>query len=117
MEALKKNIIRHTKSRGDIRISNSSSYLLINQDKKNESYKNEIQQFIKDIEDVSKFDLEVWQKYQSVLFSDDLKLKLREFVFNHNGYSLLHLAAKNCRKNFCHFLIKDVKIGLKNFDL
>ncbi|RNA15385.1 ankyrin repeat and kinase domain-containing 1-like [Brachionus plicatilis] len=110
MDNLKKNIIRHNRSRGDIRISSSSSYLLLNQDKKNESYKNEIQQFIKDIEDSSKYDCEAWSKYQSTELGDDLKLKIREYVLSHNGFSLLHLAAKNCRKNFCQFLIKDAKI-------
>ena len=112
MENIRKSFLRNNKSPGDLRKSNSSSYLLLSYDKKNESYKNEIQIFIKDIEDLSKNDADLWFKYKNIVLDDDLTLKFREFTLNHNGHSLLHLAAKNCRKKICEILIKDVKISI-----
>ncbi|CAF0854823.1 unnamed protein product [Brachionus calyciflorus] len=109
MDSFKKSIMRN-KSRSDIKTNISSSYLPLSPGKYSDLYKNEIQLFIKDIEDLTKSDLEAWSKYKNQNFAIDLKLILKEYSIGQNEYSLLHLAAKNCRKNFCQFLIKECRI-------
>ena len=66
---------------------------------------------LKDIEDNSKSDAAAWEKYSTQYFTDEFKLKLREYKVGPSEMSLLHLAAKFCRKSFCSFLIQDVKLG------
>ena len=66
---------------------------------------------LKDIEDSTKSDAEAWERYSYQFFLDDFKQKLREIKYGQNEYSLLHIAAKHCRKSFCLFLIQEVKLG------
>ena len=50
--------------------------------------------------------------------SDEIKKKLREIkIQQQDDCSLLHLAAKYKRSQFCSFLIDEIKIGLFFFQL
>ena len=66
---------------------------------------------LKDIEDPFKSDAHICEKYSNVFLTEDFKQKIREFKTGPNEFSLLHIAAKNCRKIFCLFLIQEIKIG------
>ena len=65
----------------------------------------------KDIEDPTKSDAEAWQRYENQLFGDDFRQKIRDIKIGQNEYSILHLAAKSCRPNFCRFLLDEIEIG------
>jgi uncharacterized protein with von Willebrand factor type A (vWA) domain len=88
-----------------------ASYQPISPEHAEASYRNDIQQIIKEIEDSSRTDIEAWEKFKFQNLSDELKLKLKDFKIGPNENSVLHLAAKNCRKLFCSYLINEIKIG------
>ena len=58
-----------------------------------------------------KNDAELTHKYIAQAYSDDLKQRFRDVRLGTTEYSLLHLAAKCNRQNFCTYLIEDIKIG------
>jgi hypothetical protein len=111
MSRLKKNV-SETFSRVRAEITNIwTSYQPISPEHTEASFKNDIHQLIKDIEDSSRSDIDAWEKYKFQSLSDEVKLKLKEFKIGPNENSVLHLAAKNCRKLFCSYLINEIKIG------
>ncbi len=88
----------------------STPYLPANQSKLLENFfKIELQRIIKDIED-SKNSIEIDEKYLNLVYSDDLKLRLRDARVEEMKYSLLHLAAINCRPKLCEYFITELKI-------
>ena len=65
---------------------------------------------IKDIEDFSINDSELAVK--CLTYGDELKKKLRDVkIHQQDECSLLHLAARFKRDQFCLFLIEELKIG------
>ncbi len=51
------------------------------------------------------------EKYSNQSYSDDLRNKIREIRTEFTNYTLLHLAALNCRGKFCEYLINEFEIG------
>ncbi len=89
----------------------STSYVPTNQSSKlfENYYKSELQRIIKDIED-SKNTLDIDEKYLNQIYSDEMKLRLREARVEEMKYSLLHLAAINCRPRLCEYFMDELKI-------
>ena len=61
---------------------------------------------------MNKSDAEAWERYEHQTFADDYKQKICDIKIGQNEYSILHLAAKNCRPTFCRFLLEDIKIDV-----
>jgi hypothetical protein len=69
------------------------------------------QQLIKDLEDSYKTDLILKDTYSYMFYDEGLRTKLHDLKIGKNELTLLHMAAKNCRKNYYLFLVKELKFG------
>lgn len=75
-------------------------------------FRNSINQLLKDIDDFNLSDDRIIESLEALELSKQHRAKIVEIKNGPDDYTILHLAAKQCRAKLCSVLINDYKIGI-----